>query len=90
MPIFSPYFKARFHTLLMLTMSTAHTPPCTRGCVSDNKNGGVQFRLAFVLRGANTPFLQTSVHFASMIDNIVLKIEYFGTLPKNKKKIMKQ
>ncbi len=48
-----------------------------RGCVSGNKNGGVQFGLVFVLRGGNTPFFRTSVHFASMIDNLVLKIEYF-------------
>ena len=57
-----------------------------RVCVSGNKNGGVQFGLAFVLRGGNTPFLRTSVHFASMIDNVVLEIvEYFWTLQKNKK-----
>jgi hypothetical protein len=58
-----------------------HTPPCTgRGCVIGNKNGGVQLGLAFVLRGKNTPFLRTSVHFASMIVNLLLKVEYFGTL----------
>ena len=50
--------------------------------------GGVQFGLAFVLRGGNTPFLRTSVHFASMINNLVVKIEYFWTLQKNKKKQM--
>jgi hypothetical protein len=60
--------------------------------VSGNKNGGVQFGLAFVLRGGNTPFLQTSVHFASMIlDNVVLKIEFLWTLQKKtKKQQMKQ
>jgi hypothetical protein len=54
------------------------------GCVSGNKNGGVQFGLAFILRGGNTPFLRTSVHVAIMIDNVVLMIEYFWTLQKNK------
>jgi hypothetical protein len=50
--------------------------------VSGNKNGGVQFGLAFVLRGGNTPFLQTS---ASMTDNVVLKIEStFGHYKKTK------
>ena len=53
-----------------------------RGCVTGNKNGGVQLGLAFVFRGKNTPFLRTSVHFASMIGNLVLKVEYFGTLKK--------
>ncbi len=53
--------------------------------MSSNKNGGVQFGLAFVLRGGNTSFLQTSVDFASVIDNGVLKIEYFWTLQKKKK-----
>ena len=47
-----------------------------RGGVSGNKNGGMQSGLAFVLRGGNTPFLRTSVHFASMIEYAVLKIEY--------------
>ncbi len=55
-----------------------------RGCVTGNKNGGVQLGLAFVLRGKNTPVLHTSVHFASMIGNLVLKVEYFGTLKKTK------
>jgi hypothetical protein len=58
-----------------------------RGGVSGNKNGGMQSGLAFVLRGGNTPFLRTSVHFASMIEYAVLKIEYFWTLQKNKKKL---
>jgi hypothetical protein len=70
MLIFSPYFKARFYAR-MLTLSTAHTPLCTGG----NKNGGVQFPLAFVFRGGNTHFLRTSVHVASRIVNVVLKIE---------------
>ena len=48
--------------------------------MSGNKN--VQFGLAFVLRGGNTPFLQTSVHVASMIDNVVFMIEYFWTRQK--------
>ena len=61
-----------------------------RVCVSGNKNGGVQFGLAFVLRGGNTPFLQTSVDFASVIDNVVLKIEYFWTLEKKLKNQMLQ
>jgi hypothetical protein len=51
-----------------------------RGGVSGIKNGGVQFGLAFVFRGGNTPFLQTSVHVASMIVNVVLDMEYFWTL----------
>jgi len=54
--------------------------------VSGNKNGGVQFGLAFVLRGGNTPFLRTSVHFASMIDNVVIKI---GLLLDTTKKLKK-
>jgi hypothetical protein len=54
-----------------------------RGCVSGNKSGGVQFGLAFVLREENTPFLQTSVQIASIIDNVVLMIGYFRTLQKN-------
>jgi hypothetical protein len=56
-----------------------------RWCVSGNKKGGVQFGLGFSLRGGNTPFLRTSVHFASMIDNVVLKIEFFWTLQKKQK-----
>jgi hypothetical protein len=46
----------------------------------------LQFVLACVLRGGNTPFLRTSVHFASMIDNVVLKIEYFWSQEKKTKK----
>ncbi len=52
--------------------------------MAGNKNGGVQLGLAFVLRSKNTPFLHTSVHFASMIGNLVLKVEYFETLKKTK------
>ena len=48
--------------------------------MTGNKNGGVQLGLAFVFRGKNTPFLRTSVHFASMIGNLVIKVDYFGTL----------
>jgi hypothetical protein len=48
-----------------------------RGCVTSNKNGGVQLGMAFVLRGKNTAFFSTSVHFAGMIDNLVLKVQYF-------------
>ena len=51
--------------------------------MSGYKNGGVQFGLAFVLRGGDTPFVRTSVYFASMTDNVELKIEYFWTLEKN-------
>jgi hypothetical protein len=54
------------------------------GCVTNNKNGGVQLGLAVVLRGENVQFLHFSVYFASMIDNIVLKVKYFWTLQKNK------
>jgi len=81
MPIFSPYFKARFHAL-MLTLSTAHTPSFTGGGVSGIKNVGVQFGLAFVFRGGNNPFLRASVHVACMIVNVILKIDYFWTLEK--------
>jgi hypothetical protein len=51
-----------------------------RGCVSSNINGGLQLGLAFVLRGGNVIFLHFSLHFANMIDNIVLKVKYFWTL----------
>jgi hypothetical protein len=44
-----------------------------QGCVTGNKNGGVQSDLAFILRDKNTHF-STSVHFASMMDNLVLKL----------------
>ena len=47
--------------------------------------GRVQFGLAFVLRGGNTPFLGTNMQFASMIVNVVLKIEFFWTLQKKLK-----
>jgi hypothetical protein len=50
--------------------------------VSSNKNGGVQLGLAFVLRGGNVHFMHFSLHFARMIDNIVLKVKYFWTLQK--------
>jgi hypothetical protein len=43
------------------------------GGFTGNDNGGVELGLAFVLRGGNMHFLHSSVHFASMIDNIVLK-----------------
>ncbi len=74
----------------MIPCTDAHPEHCShttmhRGGVSSNKHGGVQFGLAFVLRGGNAPFLQTSVYFASMIDYLVLKIEYFWTLKKTKK-----
>ena len=52
-----------------------------RGCVTCNKNGWVQLGLAFILRGKTVHFLHLSVHFASMIDSIVLKVKYFWTLP---------
>jgi hypothetical protein len=54
-----------------------------RGGVTSNKNWGVQLGLAFVLRGKAVHFLHLSVHFASMIDNIVLKVKYFRRLQKN-------
>jgi hypothetical protein len=54
-----------------------------RWCVSGNKNEGVQLGLAFVFRGENVHFLHSSVHFASMIDKIVLRVKYFWTLQKN-------
>jgi hypothetical protein len=52
-------------------------------CVTGNKNGGVQLGLAFVFRGKNGHFMHYSVHFTSMIDDIVLKVKYFWTLGKN-------
>jgi hypothetical protein len=55
-----------------------------RGCVTINKNGGVQLGLAFVLGGVNVHVLNPSVHFASMVDNLVLKVQYFWTLKKLK------
>jgi hypothetical protein len=55
-----------------------------RGCVTSNKNGGVQLGLDFVLRGKTVHFLHFSVHFARMIDDIVFKIQYFWTLQKTK------
>ncbi len=36
--------------------------------------------MSFVFRGENVHFLHFSVHFASMIDKIVLKVKYFWTL----------
>jgi hypothetical protein len=39
--------------------------------------------MAFILRGGNVHFLHFSVHFASMIDIIVLKVKYFWTIQKN-------
>ena len=59
-------------------------PCCSCTYLSIKRGGAV--RLAFVLRGGNTPFLQTSVHFAGVIDNIDIKIEYFGTLENKNKK----
>ncbi len=57
----------------MLTLSTEHRSHTAMhgGGVSGNKNGGLQFDFAFVLTEENTAFLQTSVHFASMIDYLV-------------------
>ncbi len=54
------------------------------GGVTSNKNGGVQLGLAFVFRWKNVHFMHFSVHFASMVDNIVLKVKYFWTLQKTK------
>jgi hypothetical protein len=82
MLILSPYFNARLHTL-MLALSRGDTSPCT-GCVSPViKIGGVQLGLAFIFRGGNVHVLNLSLHFASMVDNLVTKIQYFWTLQKN-------
>jgi hypothetical protein len=51
--------------------------------VTGNKNGGLQLGLAFVFWGGNVHFLNSSVHFASMVDNLVCKVQYFLTLQKN-------
>jgi hypothetical protein len=56
MPIFSPYFKERFLCNNAHPEHLSHTT-MHRGCVSGNKKRGVQFGLAFVLRGGNIPFL---------------------------------
>jgi hypothetical protein len=82
MLILSPHLYARLDSL-MLALSTGDASPCTGG-VTSNKNGGLQLGLAFVLRRKNVYFLHLSVHFASMIDNIVRKVKYFWTLPKTK------
>ena len=44
--------------------------------------GGVQLGLAFVFRGKSVHVLNSSVHFASMVDNLVFKVQYFWTLQK--------
>ncbi len=54
-------------------------------CVIDKKWGGRgQLGLAFVIRRINAHVKYFSVHFASMIDSIVLKAKYFWTLKKTK------
>jgi hypothetical protein len=56
-----------------------------RRCVTSNKNGGgVQLGLAFVFRGGNVHVLNSSVHFASMLDILVFTVQYFWTLQKTK------
>ncbi len=54
-----------------------------RRCVTSNENGEVQLGLAFIFRGGNVHVLNSSVHFASMVDNLVFKVHYFWTLQKN-------
>jgi hypothetical protein len=82
MLILSPHFNSRLDTLL-IALSTADASPCIGGAVSSNKNGGVQLGLAFILREGNLHFMHFSVYFASMINNIVLKVKYLWTLQKN-------
>jgi hypothetical protein len=61
------------------------TSPCMGGGgVTGDKNGGVRLGLAFVLRGKTVHVLKSSVHFASMVDNLVFKVQYFWTLKKTK------
>jgi hypothetical protein len=48
-------------------------------CVTGNRNGGLQLGLAFVFRGGNMNVLNASVHFASMVDNLVFKVQYLDT-----------
>jgi hypothetical protein len=81
--ILSPYFNARLGTL-MLSLSTADTSPCTGGVSSVIKLGGVQLGLVFVFKGGNVHVLNSSVHFARMVDNLVLKVQYFGHYKKTK------
>ena len=50
------------------------------GCVTRGKSWGVKRDLAFVFRGKNTSFFDTSVHFPCMIENLVLKVQYVSTL----------
>jgi hypothetical protein len=38
--------------------------------------------LGLRFEGGKYPFLRTSVHFTSKIDNIILKVQYFWTLHK--------
>jgi hypothetical protein len=83
MLILSPYFNGRLNTL-MLAMTTGDTSPCTGGVSPVIKMWGVQLGLAFVLREKNTHNLISSVHIASMVDNLVLKEQYFWTLQKTK------
>ncbi len=43
---------------------------------------GVQLGPAFVFGGGNVHVLNSSVHFASMVVNLVVKAHYFLTLKK--------
>jgi hypothetical protein len=51
-----------------------------RGCATR----GDAIRLGLCFEGGNYAFFHLSVHFASMIDNIVLEVKYFWTLKKTK------
>jgi hypothetical protein len=51
--------------------------------VTSNKNWGVHLGLAFVFRGEDAHVLNSSVHFAIMVDNVVFMVQYFWTLQKS-------
>ncbi len=65
----------------MPTPSMGDTSPCTGG-VSLVIIMGVAVRLGLCFEGRNVHVLNSSVHFASIVDNLKLKIQYFWTLQK--------